>query len=59
MVPTITLICQHCGREDEVISTVHRDATDLALPASLRYLVDRPRVCGLCATTSSGVPVRL
>jgi len=59
MVPTITLICQHCGREDEVISTVHRDATDLALPASLLYLVDRPRVCGLCATTPSGVPARV
>jgi len=59
MVPTITLICQQCGREDEVISTVHRDATDLALPASLLYLVDRPRICGLCATTSSGVTVRV
>jgi hypothetical protein len=59
MVPTTTLTCLQCGREDEVISTVHRDATDLALPASLLYLVDRPRACGLCATTSSGVPTRV
>jgi len=42
-----------------IAHSVHRDATDLALPASLLYLVDRPRICGLCATTSSGVTVRV
>jgi len=63
-VPSITLICQRlicesCGREDEMISSAHSDPTDLALPASLFYLIDRPRVCGLCATTSTGALARV